>query len=66
MPKYRFYTRCPACGGGPDQFKCKCGGKQYIDEDLYITCDSCDKNISVFNSRFKCRQHYEYKKKDIE
>ncbi len=55
MSKYLFEFICPGCGHGNLQvFYHKCGGKRYIDEDLYLYCDKCSDKTYLFNSTFKC------------
>ena len=39
------------------QIYCHCGGTDYIDEDLYITCDKCNKRKSIFDDTFICQMH---------
>ena len=63
MPKYLFEPICPAClQGDPRVFYHKCGGKRYIDEDLYLYCDKCSDKSYLFNSTFKCQFHDDYRK----
>ena len=63
MPKYRLYSICPACGNNElFQFSCTCGGNDYIDQDLYITCDKCNKKDFILDSTFKCNVHSDYRK----
>ncbi len=58
MSRVRFYSKCPACGlNDVSQIYCPCGGMDYIDEDLYITCDKCNKRISIFDDTFRCQMH---------
>ena len=58
MSKYLFEFICPGCGHGNLQvFYHKCGGKRYIDEDLYLYCDKCSDKTYLFNSTFKCEWH---------
>ena len=48
MSKYLLKIMCPACGNRRiSQSYHTCGGKSYIDEDLYVYCDKC-KNKTFF------------------
>ena len=63
MSKYLFDFICPACGQGDHGvFYHKCGGKRYIDEDLYLYCDKCSDKTYLFDSTFKCEYHDDYRK----
>ena len=62
MSKYLFGFICPACGQGNHcVFNHKCGGKLYIDEDLYLYCDKCSDKTYLFDSTFKCEYHDDYR-----
>ena len=49
---------CPACGNRRiSQSYHTCGGKSYIDEDLYVYCDKCNNKTFFFDSPFRCENH---------
>lgn len=65
MSKYLFNVICPACGmGKAGVFYHSCGGKRYIDEDLYLHCDKCNDSTFIMNSRFKCENHNVFRELD--
>ena len=55
MPKYPLKMPCPACGSRiiSERYH-TCGGKRFIDEDLYLYCDKCNDKTYFLDSRFKC------------
>ena len=56
MPRYKFIAGCPACGNRRiSQRYHECGGKRYIDEDLYLYCDKCN------NKTFFLIRHFDAK-----
>ena len=62
MSKYLFDTICPSCGEGKHGiFYHSCGGKRYIDDDLYLHCDKCKDKTFIFNSTFKCENHNDFR-----
>ena len=65
MSKYLFDFICPACGQGDHGvFYHKCGGKRYIDEDLYLYCDKCSDKTYLFDAKFQCKYHDDGRKTD--
>ena len=54
MSRYLLVIPCPACGNTEiAQRYHECGGKRYIDEDLYLHCDKCnDKTFNPYCSAF--------------
>ena len=62
MSRYLFDTICPACGrGNPGVFYHSCGGKRYIDDNLYLYCDKCNNRAFLLDSRFKCESHDDFR-----
>ena len=64
MPKYLFRSICPICLDGDiiEWIHTDCGGRRYIDEDLYLYCDKCSDKTYLFDSTFKCEYHDDYRK----
>ena len=63
MSRYNLIIPCPACGNMEiSQRYHECGGKRYIDEDLYLHCDKCNDKTFFMDSRFRCSNHNDYRK----
>ena len=58
MSKYLLKITCPACRSRRiSQRYHECGGKRYIDEDLYLYCDKCNNKTFFFDAKFQCENH---------
>ena len=67
MSKYLFESICPIClDGSRFVFYHDCGGKRFIDEDLYLHCEKCNDKTFILDSEFKCdcNNHNYYEKVD--
>ena len=66
MSRYLLVIPCPACGNMEiSQRYHECGGKRYIDEDLYLHCDKCNDKTFFMDSRFRCGNHEDYRKVNL-
>ena len=66
MSRYLLTIPCPACGNREIALRYHtCGGKRYIDEDLYLHCDKCNDKTFFFDSRFRCNEHNDYREVDL-
>ena len=66
MSRYLLVIPCPACGNMEiSQRYHECGGKRYIDEDLYLHCDKCNDKTFFMDSRFRCGNHEDYREVNL-
>ena len=66
MSRYLLVIPCPACGNMEVQQRFhECGGKRYIDEDLYLHCDKCNDKTFFMDSRFRCGNHEDYREVNL-
>ena len=67
MPKYLFRSNCPICLDGDiiEWIHTDCGGRRYIDEDLYLLCDKCNNRTFILDSGFSCDKHKDSHKPEL-
>ena len=65
MSRYLLDIICPACGrSNHGVYYHTCGGKRYIDEDLYLYCERCHDKTFISDSKFKCELHSDFRSFD--
>lgn len=60
-----FITKCPVDGCDNNEeihwVHSGCGEKEYINSDGIIICSKCGDRTSIFDRKFKCQKHGDYK-----
>jgi len=60
-----FITKCPVDGCDNNEdihwVHSGCGEKEYINSDGKIICSKCGDRTSIFDQKFKCQKHGDYK-----
>ena len=66
MAKFLFKSICPICLDGDvlEFTHSSCGGRRYIDENLYLICEKCSDRTFILDAYFTCNNHKKSEKAD--
>ena len=66
MAKFLFKSICPICFEDDvmEWTHSDCGGRRYIDENLYLICEKCSDRTFILDAYFTCNNHNKSEKPD--